>query len=240
MSRIYFLKKLIANQKFKKMGDDKSLKITIVIDVFRAFTTACYVLDMAPKKYIYTNKSAVLKKLAYDYRDALFIGKNEIGANIVYDISNSPTRVVEQNIKDRIIMHRTEAGSRGILEEKVDIILAASFVNAEATAAFVKKFPDAKVTIKPMGHEAHTPTLEDDLCAQHIRSLLMGAAPVFDFKPFLQKLKKGSGQYFFSNDQWQYPKEDFLKCLELNRFNFAIQATLFGDFALLTRCNEAT
>ena len=49
------------------------------------------------------------------------------------------------------------------------------------------------------------------------------------------ELASGPGKYFFSDDQDQYPKEDFAMCLELNKFNFAIQAQLHSDYAVLKR-----
>lgn len=53
---------------------------------------------------------------------------------------------------------------------------------------------------------------------------------------FILKLKESSGKYFFLEDQWQYPRQDFKYCLQTNHFNFAIQAKLYGDYALLMRC----
>ena len=100
------------------MNKCKNLKVTVIIDVFRAFTTACYVLEQKPKKYFYATKSSVLRELSLNYANKLFIGKNEIGANINYDIPNSPTRVTKVDVKNRIVMHRTEAGAKGILKQQ--------------------------------------------------------------------------------------------------------------------------
>lgn len=97
------------------MRENKNQKVTVIIDAFRAFVTACYVLECNPQQYIYASKSSVLKKLASNYSNLLFIGKNEIGANIQYNIPNSPTRVTEVEVSDQVIMHRTEAGAKGIL-----------------------------------------------------------------------------------------------------------------------------
>ena len=85
-----------------------------------------------------------------------------------------------------------------------------------------------------MGHEATTPSIEDDICAEYIKSLLNNKN--FDINPFIQELKEGPGKYFFLEDQWQYPREDFPNCLEIDKFDFAIQAKLFGNHAILTRC----
>lgn len=217
------------------MKQNRRPKVSVVIDVFRAFTTACYILEQRPEKYIYATNTKALEECALAYSNTLFIGKNEIGANIKYDIPNSPTRVKEIVITDKIVFHRTEAGAKGILNAiDADIILATSFVNASATVKYIKKLQIPEIKIISMGHEATTPSIEDDICAEYIKSLLNNKN--FDIHPFIQELREGPGKYFFLEDQWQYPREDFLCCLEINKFNFAIQAELCGNHAILTRC----
>lgn len=214
------------------MNDKKNLKVTVIVDAFRAFATASYVLERSPMQYFYATKSSVLAKLASNFNNPLFIGKNEKGENINYNIPNSPTRVTEVEVTDRVILHRTEAGAKGILAATdADIILAAAFVNARATARYIRKLSEPKVTIIPMGHEAVNPSIEDDICAQYILFLINGKQ--LDLKPFIPVLKKGSGKYFFTEDQWQYPREDFKRCLKANCFNFTIQAKLHDNYAIL-------
>lgn len=206
------------------------MNVTVVIDAFRAFATAAYILHQRPREYLLTSTSASAGRLADADSDALLVGKPEIGARATYHIPNSPTRVVETRIAGRRVVHRTEAGARGILAS-TGIVLVAGFVNARATAAWLRRRP-AHVRLWPMGHEAASPTLEDDLCAACIESLLMGRT--FDLTPHREALRDGPGRYFFGKDQWQYPREDFERCLELDRFGFAIQAEVRGDHARLS------
>jgi 2-phosphosulfolactate phosphatase len=206
------------------------MNVTVVIDVFRAFATAAYILHQRPREYLLTSTSASAGRLAAADPDALLVGKPEIGARIAYHIPNSPTRVVESQIAGRRVVHRTEAGARGVLAAD-GIVLVAGFVNARATAAWLRRMR-AHVRFWPMGHEAASPTLEDDLCAACIESLLIGRT--FDLSPHREALREGTGRYFFGEDQWQYPHEDFERCLELDRFGFAIQAEVRGDHARLS------
>lgn len=217
------------------MIDKKDLKVVVVVDAFRAFATASYVLEQKPKAYMLTTKSTVVARLASQCKNPLLIGKPEQGINLAYDIPNSPTRVQDVKVADRHILHRTTAGAKGILLSKnADIILAAGIVNADATASHIMALQNPTITILPMGHEGTTPSLEDNICAEYIEALINGKKMRLDI--FLPSIKKDSGRYFFTEDQWQYPREDFDRCLKIRRFNFAIQATVMDDYALLTRC----
>ena len=86
-----------------------------------------------------------------------------------------------------------------------------------------------------MGHEGKESSLEDDICAEYIKNLIRGEKK--KVSNLALKLKKDSGKYFFSEDQWQYPKEDFDRCLEIDSFNFAIIAKVAeeDEYAILTR-----
>jgi 2-phosphosulfolactate phosphatase len=225
----------IKQTKVKENGQ-KQIYIVVVIDVFRAFSTAAYVLDRYPAYYIFAKKSDTISRIAVQYSQPLLIGKAEIGANLNYHIPNSPTRSLQIEVTGKNIFHRTEAGAKGVLLAKdADIILVASFVNSSATARYIRKFPKAKVIIMPMGHEGNTPTLEDSLCGQYIVALINGR--LLNIKDFFSELKQGSGKYFFGKDQSQYPSSDFNLCLDVNRFNFPICAYVKDDYAILSRCN---
>lgn len=215
--------------------------IIIVIDVFRAFTTACYILARSPMRYYIATKSVNISKIASRYPNPVLIGKPEKNNDLVYHIPNSPTRTKQILIENKTILHRTEAGAKGILqalEDPCHLVFAASFVNADATVQYIKKLNIKNIQLLPMGHEATTPSLEDDICAEYIDSKLRGKE--LSIKKFLPTFREEAGKYFFMEDQWQYPQEDFTLCLRLNQFNFAIQALPRDDHALLKRCDIAT
>lgn len=226
----------------RKMPQDlqpKRTQVVVVIDVFRAFTTACYVLADKPASYRLATKSDAISQLASPFSDPFLIGKAEKGAILAYNIPNSPTRVKERQIAGRHVLHRTEGGANGVLMAKdTDIILAAGLVNADATARYIRKLLNPKVTLLPMGHEGTTPSLEDGICAQYIQAKLQGRT--IDLVQHHAALKEGSGKYFFSADQWQYPQEDFNRCLEIDHFSFSIKAEVKEGYAILTRLDEGS
>jgi 2-phosphosulfolactate phosphatase len=213
---------------------DASRSVTVVIDAFRAFATASFIFDRMPADYLLATSSQVARRLATERPDVLLIGKPEIGADLTYDIPNSPARSLDVRVAGRTVIHRTEAGARGVLlAGHSDVVLVAGFVNAGATAHLVNTL-GATATLRPMGHEATTPSLEDDLCAALIQARIDGRK--FDLGPHLRDLREGPGRYFFGENQTEYPRRDFDLCTEIDRFAFAIRAHLVGDYARLERC----
>lgn len=210
----------------------------MIIDVFRAFTTAAYILKKEPASYTVVVRQDVIVQLAARCINPLIVGKPEMGmGGELFQVPNSPTRVKRLEITGRDVFHRTEAGMQGVIYStqaiQADVVLVAGFVNASATIQYIKQFQNPHVTFVPMGHRGTTPSLEDDLCAQCLSASIEGR--MFDLKPYKPQLKEGSGSYFFSGDQEQYPEKDFKRCLKKDRFSFAIRAEIKGDYAILTR-----
>lgn len=213
---------------------NKIKQIVVVIDVFRAFTTAGYILEQKPKNYFISDNSISLNRVKNKYYNNFLVGKAEKNIDLKYNIPNSPTRLLENNINGKNVFHRSSAGGKGIINAKgADVILVSSFVNAKATVKYIQSLKNVNVKIMPMGTEGLQPSIEDDLCATYISKLLNNKK--FNIIKFIPKIKNGSGKYFFTSDQIQYPKEDFDKCLEIDKFNFAIRAEVFDGYAKLTK-----
>ena len=212
-------------------GATQATGVVVIVDVFRAFTTACEVVAAGPGPYALLAHSEVARRQSAS--GAVCIGKAELGETLRYDAPNSPLLVRDVDLSRRAVFHRTGAGARGLLAaRRADVIVTGAFVNAAATARYVRELAPERVTIVAMGHEAGTPSLEDELCAQCIRGLLLGRA--FDLAPHIEALRLGPGKYFFEG-AWEYPPEDFGLCLQRDVFGFVLQAELFEDHAVLHR-----
>lgn len=208
--------------------------LTVIIDAFRAFTTACHVASSAPASYVLVGNSLTAARLVGTSSRPLLVGKPEPGASLAYDVPNSPTRLTEYQLRERTIIHRTGAGARGILRAtRADEVLVAGFVNVAAVARYIRLHDPAVVTLVAMGHEGTTSSLEDELCAEAIDAALSGEA--FDLASWLAPLREGPGRYFFADTQDEYPRADFERCTELDRFSFVLRAELRGDYAELHR-----
>jgi 2-phosphosulfolactate phosphatase len=208
--------------------------LVVIIDVFRAFTTACYVLAQRPTAYLLAGGCTTARRLGLGRPDTLLIGKPEPGSDLVYDIPNSPTRALSIPIRGRTVIHRTAAGARGVLAaQHADAVLVAGFANAAATVRYIQALSPAFVSLVAMGHEGTTPALEDDLCAACLAASL--TAEPFDLTPHLASVRQTSGAYFVGSAQDEYPVEDFDRCLTLDSYPYALRAEQFGVYARISR-----
>lgn len=211
---------------------NKNIHITVIIDAFRAFATACHILENEPKDYFLTDRCPVVEQLANNAQVPILIGKPEKGSSLTYAIPNSPTRLKELHLKGATVIHRTAAGGSGVVQNwDADLTLAVSFANVAATAKAIKTLAPSKLSIIPMGHEAVTPSLEDELCARFLKATLENRP--FSLDPYLEELKEGPGSCFFGENQQEYPKEDFAICLDLNSSPIVIAVENLGEFARL-------
>ena len=205
----------------------------VVIDVFRAFTTACHVLEAVPLEYLMTNKCKVVARLGVSRPSALLIGKPEVGNQSKYDIPNSPTLAAQSLVRGRNVIHRSNAGAKGLLQASThDACLAVCFSNLSASARWLSLHAE-RFEVFPMGHEGEYPSAEDDLCRDALLAKIKEEP--FCMIGVKERLKAGPGRYFFGPENAEYPRADFERCLEVVAVNFPIRAIPCGDYVRIER-----
>jgi 2-phosphosulfolactate phosphatase len=208
-------------------GAKKAEGLTVIIDVFRAFSVACYAFDCGIKRIIDVREPYeafdLQKKLRHE---TLLVGERDEKMIDGFDTGNSPTEILTSHLEGKTMIHTTTAGTNGICNAlNATEILGASLVNASATARYIQQSAPEKVTIVAMGYRASDTADEDILCARYISDLLKGRNP--DIKEEISKLRAGSGSRFFNIANIKHsPPSDFFLCTDLNRFNFAIKAMI--------------
>ena len=111
----------------------------VVIDVLRAFTTAAYAFG-AGARHIYL-VGTVEEALAFKASTpgALAMGEDRGRRVDGFDFANSPTEVANADLHDRVIVHRTSAGTQGVVAATgARRLWCAGLVNATATATAVR------------------------------------------------------------------------------------------------------
>ena len=205
-------------------GARRAEGLTVVIDVFRAFSLECWLYAMGAEKI--RPVGAIEEALAWREKDpgCVLIGERHGRKLDGFDFGNSPSTVNPDAVRGRQIIHTTSAGTQGAAgAARADEILTGSFVNARATAAYIRKKNPEKVSLVCMGKEGLAPAEEDELCAVYLKALLTeGEMPGIDGK--LQALRTGGGRHFFDPDNQEvFPEPDFWMCIERDRFPFVIR-----------------
>jgi 2-phosphosulfolactate phosphatase len=111
----------------------------VVIDVLRAFTTAAYAFA-AGARHIYlvgTVEEALAFKAATP--GVLAMGEDRGRRVDGFDFANSPTEVAHADLHDRVIVHRTSAGTQGVVAAiQARRLWCSGLATASATAAAVR------------------------------------------------------------------------------------------------------
>ena len=204
-------------------GAKQATGVTVIIDVFRAFTVEAYLMNNGAKKVIPVGD----KEIAYQYKkehpDTILVGERHGKILPGFDYGNSPSQIEGIDFQGKTVIHTTSAGTQGLANAKnADIVLTGSLVNAKAIADYIQKQNFQDVSLVCMGLEALSQTEEDNLCAYYIKSLLENEQ--MDLVEGIERLKVTSGAKFFDPEQQSvFPEPDFYRSTEVDKFNFVLK-----------------
>jgi 2-phosphosulfolactate phosphatase len=204
--------------------------ITVIIDVFRAFSVEAYLFDRGAERVIPTSSVESALELKKKYPNALLVGERG-GAKIEgFDFGNSPSQLKDADVSGRVIIHTTSAGTQGVANAThASEIIGGSLVCAKAIADYIRKKDPDEVSLVCMGLAAERDTDEDILCAEYIRSLLL-ENPLSDMKSRIERLKETDGKKFFAPENSEiFPKEDFDMCVRVDALPFVVRLTEDDD-----------
>lgn len=204
-------------------GAKQATGLTVIIDVFRAFTVEAYLVNNGVEKLIPVGD----KQIAYDYKekykDCILIGERRGIMLEGFDYGNSPTQIEKIDFSGKTVVHTTSSGTQGIANAKnAKEILTGSIVNAKAIAEYIKMQNPEDVSLVCMGNGGESEAREDTLCAEYIKSLLEGKDLNLNYE--IENLKNIAGKRFFDPKlQDIFPERDFYLATELNKFNFVLK-----------------
>ena len=204
-------------------GAKQATGLTVIIDVFRAFTVEAYLVNNGVEKLIPVGD----KQIAYDYKekykDCILIGERRGIMLEGFDYGNSPTQIEKIDFSGKTVVHTTSSGTQGIANAKnAKEILTGSLVNAKAIAEYIKMQNPEDVSLVCMGNGGVSLAEEDTLCTNYIKCLLEGKNLNLDNK--IERLKSVAGKRFFDPKlQDIFPERDFYLSTELNKFNFVLK-----------------
>ena len=205
-------------------GARRAKGLTVIIDVFRAFSVECYALAAGASAILATGEIDEAYRLQQLYPDAYLVGERGGMKCEGFHFGNSPSELSKADLSGRMIIHTTSAGTQGIANAYgADEIITGSLVNAKAIAAYIAKKQPDEVSLVCMGTAGVTPAQEDELCAAYIESLLRGR-PMTDLASRAAALQTGGGAHFFDPAcQHIYPEADFHLCTRHDVFPFVLR-----------------
>lgn len=202
----------------------------VVIDVFRAFSLECRAYAAGVKKIIPVGKVEEAFALREQNPDWLIAGERN-GIKIEgFDFGNAPSEFEHIRLDGKTLIHTTSAGVQGLTAvSNADEILTGSLSNAAAIARYIERKDPDHVSLVAMGWNAVKDTEEDVLCAEYIRSLLIGK-PLENIEQLASDLRYTEGKKFFDPAQNHiFPRRDFDLCTETDCFDAVIRVYREGN-----------
>jgi 2-phosphosulfolactate phosphatase len=205
-------------------GAREARGLTVVIDVFRAFTMACYFTGNGAQRIIPIGDLQLAYDLKKRFPDFILAGERHGKIMPGFSWGNSPAHIEHEDFSGKTIVQTTSAGTQGIANAKhADEIITGSFVNAGAVIRYIRGQNPRELSLVCMGEEALRPTEEDTFFAEYVRDTLENRLP--DFPAMVEVIRKTSGRRFFdpANAESEPPR-DFELSLALDRFDFVLRA----------------
>jgi len=195
----------------------------VVIDVVRAFTTAAYAFGAGAKEILLVSSVAEAFDLREKQPELLLMGEVDGLPIDGFDFGNSPSVLERLSLRGRRIVHRTSAGTQGAVAcRNASLLLAASFVCAQATADYIRTRQLESVAFVITGARRDRDGDDDQAGAEYIAALVGGENPPPE--PYLERVEASfSGRIFSDPAQPEFSLADLECALELDRYPFAMK-----------------
>jgi 2-phosphosulfolactate phosphatase len=206
-------------------GAERAAGCVVIIDVFRAFTTAAVVLARGAAKIVMVGSAEEAVALRSAGVGQLCMGEVGGRAPADFDLGNSPFEASQAHCDGMTIIQRTSAGTQGIVAARhAGQLYAGSLVTAKATARAIRKHAPRQATLVAMGDNGLTRSDEDELCAIHLRNLLEGRpGSVRGVREVI--LASARIADFHDPAQPHLPPGDLEIALDIDRYDFAVRIT---------------
>lgn len=204
-------------------GASRATGTTIVIDTFRAFTTAAVLFDAGIDSLYLTESLDEARQLAGTV-GGLLCGEDDGRRPPDFDLSNSPYEAsVRDDLAGTTVVQRTSSGTRSVvaaLRSRAQPVFAASFVVASATAAAASA--GDVVTIISAGLHGTEPSEEDDLTARFIADTIEGSTPDAETS---ERIRTCDRAVTLMRASWAHPGDVDIAG-DLDRYPFAMEAVI--------------
>ncbi len=222
-----------------KYGAQKAKGTVIIIDVFRAFTTAAVAFNKGVHSIILTKEIEEASQLKQKQITDLTMGEVNGIKPSDFDYGNSPHEIsTAKNLSGLKIAQSTRSGTLGVSlaakTQKNNNIFVTGLMTAKSTSDIIKARNLDEIYIVAMGYQGIAKTDEDEICALYIKSLLQN-------KPLNKKyvidviLKSNSTKQFNDITQPQFHPKDLDHALKIDSEKFAMEVTIQNKLLVLQK-----
>jgi len=192
-------------------GAREATGAAVIIDVFRAFTTAAFAIAAGAREVVLVADHE--QALALKAEDPTLFLTGEIGGKPIpgFDLGNSPSQLEHLDLSGRRVVQRTSSGTQGVVAATgAGEIVLGSLVIAGATARYLRDRD--LVSLVAMGTPGGNDHDEDEICAGYLERVLPGDLPA---RPKIALARA---------EEWPewFPRRDAELACELDRFSFAL------------------
>lgn len=204
----------------------KAEGLAVVVDVVRAFTTACYILKNGARAIIPVGEVDAARAIKKQHPSYVLLGERMGIKQPGFDYGNSPAEIAHVDFRGKTVVMTTTAGIQGIVKAKrAGEIITGAFVNAGAVIRYIKRKNPGIVSFICTGDRGED--TEDFLCADYMRSHLQHTPiPFATIKAKLEGLV--STKSFLESQLTPYAREDLDRCFRLDTFRFVVAQTVAG------------
>jgi 2-phosphosulfolactate phosphatase len=214
-------------------GARQAQGVAVVIDVLRSFTVSAYALAGGARECRLVTTTDEARALAAATPGSVLCAEENALPLPGIAISNSPTQIRDADLKDRILIQRSSAGTQVTAAVRTGVdMFAASLVVARATVqACLLRHPAVLTLIASADHP------EDHACARYMEAVIRGEQP--DVEQLLQPLKNSERYARALGGAWPgFPPTDLELALQPDRFAFAMPVTREAGYLRLTRADR--
>lgn len=185
----------------------------VIIDVFRAFTTAAFAVSVGAREVVLVADHELALAMKADDPSVFLTGEIRGRPIPGFDVGNNPSVIQHLDLTGRRVVQRTSSGTQCVVAASgARRIVLGSLVIASATLRHIRAIGD-EVTLVATSTTDPSDGDEDLACAVYMeRHLLDGTAPA----PAIRLLGDEEGW-----PEW-FPREDAVLAVQLDRFDFAL------------------
>jgi 2-phosphosulfolactate phosphatase len=216
-------------------GARQARGLAVVIDVLRSFTVSAYALAGGARECRLVTTIDEARALVAAVPRAVLCAEEEGLPVDGIAISNSPTQIRAVDLKGRILVQRSSAGTpvAAAVREGTGIFAASLVVARSTVQACLLRRPNILTLIASADHP------EDHACARYMEAVIKGESP--DIDQLLRPLRESDRYARLMSGAWPgFPPTDLELALEPDRFDFAMPLSRQAGYLRLSRADQPT